>query len=63
MRDETEVRDRLANINIGIEKATNEWTKEHLRVRKSELEWLLEPADKERRNNGQDRGCKKGDEK
>ena len=52
MRDETEVRDRLADINRKIEKATNEWTKEHLRVSKSELEWVLKPTDKERRNNG-----------
>jgi len=48
MRTETEVRDRLADLNRGIEKATNEWTKEHLRVSKSELEWMLEPADKKK---------------
>ena len=49
MKTETEVRDRLADINRGIDEATNEWTKEHLRVSKSELVWILEPADKKGR--------------
>ena len=48
MRTETEVRDRLADLNQRLEKAINEWTKELLRVSKRELEWMLEPADKER---------------
>jgi hypothetical protein len=48
VRSESEIRDRLADVNQRLEAATNEWTREHLRMRKSELEWMLEPAGEEK---------------
>ena len=41
MMTENELKEGLADLNKRIDNNTDEWTKEHLRIRKSELERAL----------------------
>ena len=41
MMTEEELKERLADLNERIDNNTDEWTKEHLRIRKSEVEITL----------------------
>ena len=42
MRDEKWVRERILGLQQRVDGATDEWTKEHLRMRIDEMELVLE---------------------
>ena len=42
MREEENIRERLIGLQHHVDRSANEWTKEHLRTRIDELEWVLE---------------------